>query len=57
MKPLKKKYEDENDLIDEFCSRSECRSCMGTDMNGEPNGYGCDGLEVFLEKYRERIIF
>ena len=53
--PDKEKYEDENELIDEFCRKSKCTNCHGTDMNGEPNGYGCTDMEAFIEKYTHLV--
>jgi hypothetical protein len=51
MKPLKKQYKDDNELIDEFCLRKKCQLCNGFDQNGEPCGYGCKEMEKFVEKY------
>ena len=51
MLPNKKSYEEENDLIDEYCKRQGCSTCNGSDMNGEPNGYGCKNMEAWVEKH------
>ena len=52
MEPLKKKYKDDNELIEEFCNRMKCHICEGSDeSSGEPNGYGCDAMEDFVTKY------
>lgn len=50
MIPLKEKYKDENELINEFCKRSNCSKCNGSDDSGEPNGYGCDDMENFINE-------
>ena len=55
--PDKEKYENVNELIDEFCLKKKCSICQGTDMEGEPNGYGCDGMEAFVEKNSHLIDF
>ena len=36
---------DEDKYTAAYCKRMKCRECIGTDFNGEPNGYGCGGLE------------
>ena len=53
--PKKSSYADENELIDEYCDKQNCTACNGSDVNGEPNGYGCDGLEEWLEKHSNLI--
>jgi len=50
LKPLKDKYKNEGELIDEFCSLTECSECNGSDDTGEPNGYGCEAMEKFVEE-------
>lgn len=47
MIPLKKYYRSEDELGDEYCQRMGCKSCHGTDDNGEPNGYGCEQADEF----------
>ncbi len=55
MIPLKKEYKDEDELIDEFCNRSNCHACNGIGVDGEPNGYGCNAIEVFLASNSQLI--
>lgn len=38
-------YYDSEALDDMYCNEHNCHSCDGTDMSGEPNGYGCDARE------------
>lgn len=55
MKPLQEKYKDEDELSDEFCSRSKCSACDGTDYSGEPNGYGCTDNDNFISDNMHRL--
>ena len=36
---------DEDKYTKSYCKRQKCNACDGSDYNGEPNGYGCKGLE------------
>lgn len=36
---------DDTKYTEAYCRKQKCRKCEGTDQNGEPNGYGCVGLE------------
>lgn len=56
LKPLKDQYSDEDELTDEFCRRNGCSECNGSDHNGEPNGYGCDFMEKFVDDNYHLII-
>lgn len=47
---------DEDKYIDEFCNKQNCHSCEGTDQSGEPNGYGCDGAEQYVEQMYQHIL-
>ena len=49
IKPKHIFYFDEDELLDDFCDQVGCHCCDGTDMNGEPNGYGCDEGEKFQD--------
>ena len=42
--------QDENELIDEYCKSQNCSACNGTDINGEPNGYGCPDMEEYVNR-------
>jgi len=56
MLPSKERYEDENDLIDEFCCRFGCSECHGTMPEScEPSGYGCDLMEEWIAKHSDRV--
>lgn len=56
---IQKEIEKEDDFDcdtygDKFCKKEKCRQCDGTDYNGEPNGYGCNARDNFIEcKYKE----
>ena len=39
-----------------FCNKIGCSECKGTDQNGEPNGYGCEGEEQYIEKRYKSIL-
>lgn len=39
----------ENAISDLYCKLVKCSKCNGTDLNGEPNGYGCNEMETFTE--------
>ena len=41
---------DEDEVGDIFCETVNCRSCFGSAIDGEPNGYGCKGREDFIDK-------
>jgi len=56
MKPLLYHYLDEDILGDEYCHRVGCNACFGSDINGEPNGYGCEGRENFTYENDELIV-
>lgn len=56
MKGFKKYYSDENDLIEDYCKSVNCNICHGSDLNGEPNGYGCRGLDDFLEENTDELV-
>ncbi len=51
LKPRHTFYTDPEQLDSEYCSVSECSECDGTDMNGEPNGYGCTARDNWVEKH------
>lgn len=42
--------------VDAYCRRQKCKTCEGTDINGEPNGYGCQGLEDRQERMYNSIL-
>jgi hypothetical protein len=46
---------DEDKYVKAYCIRQNCHSCDGTDFNGEPNGYGCPGLEERICKMYHSI--
>ena len=39
---ITKYFYDVEALDNLYCNNNDCHSCDGTDMSGEPNGYGCD---------------
>ena len=41
-----------NDAVKRYCNKQKCKECDGSDESGEPNGYGCDGLEEYLSKLK-----
>lgn len=47
---------DPDKYIESYCRRMNCRACEGTDLNGEPNGYGCHGLEKRQETMYQSIL-
>ena len=47
---------DDDKYTDAYCRKMKCNDCMGTDMNGEPNGYGCNGLEKRIENMYNSIL-
>lgn len=52
MIPAQYLYDDENQLIDEFCSRFGCNACSGTMHESyESNGYGCDANDQWVNKW------
>jgi len=57
MTPLKKVYEDEDELIAEFCSRRECRECLSNLSSKEPTGVGCGEIATFLDNNLKLIRF
>lgn len=56
MKPLKKKYASENELIEEFCRRNKCKECESVYENGSDEGYGCEGMEKFVAENENLIV-
>jgi hypothetical protein len=48
--------EAENRLIDLYCKQQECKACYGTGIDGEPNGYGCKGLNQFEKEVLPNIL-
>ncbi|BDB03753.1 hypothetical protein [Clostridium botulinum] len=36
---------DEEKYVSAYCRKHNCSFCTGTTSSGEPNGYGCEGLE------------
>lgn len=46
---LKKNYKDENELIEKYCARTQCKHCFGSDDTGELNGYGCESMEQWVD--------
>ena len=49
-------YKDEDILGDLFCESRNCTECVGIDHNGEPNGYGCEGRDDFIEANAESLV-
>lgn len=39
-----------------YCRRKKCSACTGTDVNGEPNGYGCEGLTKRIDTMYRSIL-
>jgi len=39
-----------------FCEKQGCRMCFGKDLNGEPNGYGCDAQEKYEQSRYDAIL-
>ena len=38
-----------------YCKKMKCTACDGTDFNGEPNGYGCEGNDNYIESRYQSI--
>lgn len=55
-KPLKDHYIDDDQLGHEFCQRVGCNACFGNDENGEPNGYGCNYQESYVDDNNDLIL-
>ena len=56
--PLTRKciWNDENELRDWYCREiAVCVACHGTGQDGEPNGYGCEPMEDFMEGHSHRL--
>lgn len=50
--PEKDTYNDEDELMYEFCLRVGCSECHGTMPESyEPCGYGCQFMEDWVDKY------
>jgi hypothetical protein len=47
---------DEDAIGDAFCLSQGCSECQGSDYNGEPNGYGCEGRDNFVSKRFREIL-
>ena len=47
---MKKYYYDIEVLEEEFCILSDCTACHGMDPSGEPNGYGCESRDHWVEE-------
>ena len=43
-------------FTERYCAKVGCRECNGTDMNGEPNGYGCQDQEDYAQKCYQSIL-
>lgn len=39
-----------------YCKRQKCKACEGIDFNGEPNGYGCTGLDKRIDNMYNSIL-
>jgi len=51
MNKFKKIYLTQSEYIEKiFCQNENCSECFGTDHNGEPNGYGCESAERFVDE-------
>lgn len=48
LKGIRKYFYDSEVLENVYCSNNNCHSCDGTDVSGEPNGYGCDAREDWV---------
>jgi len=44
MKPQKVIYKDENELIDEFCRRMNCKRCYTSKKKEDVIGEGCQSM-------------
>lgn len=53
---LKDHYICDDEIGDEFCTRLKCKLCNGSDINGEPNGYGCEWRDKYLETNEELLV-
>ena len=47
---------EEDKYIKSYCKRHNCNQCEGTDFNGEPNGYGCEGLKKRVDTMYTSIL-
>lgn len=39
-----------------YCKKMNCHACEGTDYNGDPNGYGCQGNDEYIDKRYNSIL-
>jgi len=39
-----------------FCKKENCHECDGTDFNGEPNGYGCEAQDEYIDSRYQSIL-
>ena len=47
---------DEDKYLGKFCNKVNCYACDGTDFNGEPNGYGCQGNDDYIKSRYNSIL-
>ena len=57
MNTMKPRYEDEVELMNEFCFRKDCRKCLAHPQAQEPDGFGCQELEEFMDENLSKIRF
>lgn len=47
---------DEDKHGDRYCKKMKCQACVGTDENGNPNGYGCYCRDVYISRRYNAIL-
>jgi len=47
---------DEDKYIEKYCMKVNCSKCNGTGEDGEPNGYGCEGNDDYVDKWYNSIL-
>lgn len=47
---------DEDKYVKTYCKSKNCNMCNGSDSSGEPNGYGCEGLEKRIDNMYNSIL-
>ena len=50
-------FNSDDDVAEYYCTNVRgCNACGGSDMNGEPNGYGCEAQEDYIEENIHKVL-
>ena len=47
---------DPSNYDDRYCNKIDCHECDGADFNSEPNGYGCQANDNYIDTRYQSIL-